>query len=148
MVNYARFAAALLVVAVFFFIADGFIHGQLLAAEHKAAIMEAGKPLEEDPSAFAYFAAFDLGKALVVMLIYIAVRAWLRPGAGAAIWSGIVAWFAVEMLPNIANMPFPFYRPETYWKWGALEIVPMIFGALLGGWIYRDARTAGGTIAS
>jgi hypothetical protein len=127
-----------LAAAVLYFAADGFIHGKLLGDEHRAAITGAGKPLKEDPKNYLYFAAFDLGKALVVMLLYTAARARFGPGLTAAIWAGLVAWFAIEMLPNIANMPFPFYDKSTYWKWGALEIVPMVLGAIAGGWIYRE----------
>jgi hypothetical protein len=140
-INYGRLIASIILASVFYFVADGVIHGKFLGADHKAAITGAGKQVKEDPTAFAYFAAFDLGKALVVMLLYVAGRARFGPGPTTAIWAGIVGWLAIEVLPNIANMPFPFYPKSVYWKWIALEFVPMVLGALLGGWVYKESVT-------
>lgn len=137
-INWSRLVVSVLVAGAFFFIADGMIHGIVLGEEHKAAILGAGKPVEDDPTAYAYFAAFDLGKALVVMLLYVAARARFGPGPRTAAWAGLVAWLAIELLPNLGNMPFPFYPKAFYWKWIALELVPMLAGAILGGWVYRE----------
>ncbi len=137
-INYGRLIVSIIVIAVFYFIADGMIHGKVLGEDHKAAITGAGKVVREDPTSFAYFAAFDLGKALVVMLLYVTARARFGPGASTAIFAGVVGWLAVEAVPNFANMPFPFYPKSVYWKWIALEFVPMVFGAILGGWIYKE----------
>jgi len=35
-------------------------------------------------------------------------------------------------------MPFPFYEKAFYWKWIGFEFVPMIVGAILGAWIYKE----------
>jgi hypothetical protein len=137
-INYVRFFAGAMVAAVFYFIADGFIHGKVLGEDHKAAITGAGKPLREDPSNFVYFAVFDLGKGVVVMLLYTAALTRFGSGVTTAVWAGAVGWLAIEALPNIANMPFPFYPKSVYWKWIALELVPMLIGAMLGGWIYKE----------
>jgi hypothetical protein len=137
-INYGRLILGAIVAGIFFFIADGLIHGKLLEADHKAAITAAGKPLTEDPTSFVYFGVFDLGKGLVVMLLYAAARARFGPGASTAIWAGVVGWLAVEALPNIAAMPLPFYPKMVYWKWITLEIVPMIIGAILGAWVYKE----------
>jgi hypothetical protein len=141
-INYGRVIAGAIVAAIFYFIADGFIHGALLGQEHKSAILNAGKPLEHDPSAYFYFAAFDLGKGLVVLLIYAAARPRFGPGPTTAIWAGLVAWFAIEALPQIAMMPFPFYEKSFYVRWLALEIVPMVIGAILGAWVYKEPAAA------
>jgi hypothetical protein len=70
-VNYGRLIAGALVSAVFYFIADGTIHGALLGKYHMAAWTNAGYPLTADNTAYIYFALFDLGKGLVAMLIYV-----------------------------------------------------------------------------
>ncbi len=138
-INYGRLIAGAIVAAIFYFIIDGMIHGMLLGQEHMAAIREAGKPVVHDPTAYLYFAAFDLGKGLVVLLIYAAARPRFGPGPSTAIWAGMVGWFAIEALPQIAAMPFPFYEKSFYWRWIALEIVPMVIGAILGVWIYKES---------
>jgi hypothetical protein len=141
-INYGRVIAGAIVAAIFYFIADGLIHGMLLGQEHMAAIREAGKAVVRDPTAYLYFAAFDLGKGLVVLLIYAAARPRFGPGPSTAIWAGLVAWFAIEVLPQIAMMPFPFYEKSFYWRAIALEIVPMVVGAILGAWIYKEPAAA------
>lgn len=103
-----------------------------------AAITEAGKPLQPDPTAYIYFAVFDLGKGLVALLVYTAARPRFGAGVKTAIWSGLLTWFAVEAIPQISNMPFPFYEKSFYWKWIGLEIVPVVIGAVLGAWIYKE----------
>ena len=138
-INYGRLIVAALVAAVFYFIADGMIHGKVLAEAHKAAITGAGKEMREDPTSFVYFAAFDLGKALVVMLLYVTARSRFGPGVSTAIFAGVVGWFAIEVVPNLANLPFPFYPKSVYWEWMAITFVPMVVGAILGGWIYKEA---------
>ena len=64
-INYARLAAGAILAGIFYFIAAGFIHGAILGSGHMAAITAAGKPIQNDPTAYAYFAIFDLGKGLV-----------------------------------------------------------------------------------
>jgi hypothetical protein len=144
-INYPRLIVGALLVGIFYFVADGFIHGAILGPEHAAAITEAGKPLQRDPTAYAYFFVFDFGKAFVALIIYAAAR----PSAGislkAAIWSGLIDWLATEALPSIAAMPFPFYQKSFYLKWIGLEIAPMVIGAILGAWIYKEPAPASST---
>jgi len=137
-INWGRVIASAIVAGIFFFFLDGFIHGAVLGPEHMAAVTGAGKEVRHNPTGYVYFAAFDLGKGLVAMLIYAAARTRFGPGVKTAIWAGLVAWFAIEALPQIAAMPFPFYSKTFYWKWIALELVPMVIGAVLGAWIYKE----------
>jgi hypothetical protein len=142
-INYGRLVLGAIVAAVFYFIADGFIHGAILGPSHMAAIAALGKPIVPDPTAYFYFAVFDLGKGFVVLLIYTAARTRFGPGIKTAIWSGLLAWFAIEALPQISEMPFPFYAKSFYVKWIALELIPMVLGALLGAWLYRAPNVEG-----
>src|SRR6478672_1818277 len=106
-VNYGRVIAGALLAGSVYFVADAIIHGAFLGGEHMAAIVAAGKPLRHNPSSYAYFAAFDLGKGLVAVLVYAAARPRFGPGVRTAIWAGLLAWFATEALPQIAAMPLP-----------------------------------------
>ena len=137
-INTTRLLLATLVTAVLYFIFDGIIHGALMGAETEAGIVAAGKTVEHDPTAFGYFALYDLGKALVAMLFYVFARARLGAGPITAVWAGVIAWLGVEALPAIAQMPFPFYSKWFFVKIMALEIVPMILGAIAGAWVYKE----------
>ncbi|MGI8837238.1 MAG: hypothetical protein ACR2H4_11455 [Pyrinomonadaceae bacterium] len=137
-INYGRLIAGALLAAVFYFIADGTIHGAVLENDHMAAITAAGKPVVHDPTAYFYFAVFDLGKGLVAMLIYVAARVPCKPGPKTAVVAGLITWLAVEVLPAIAAMPFPFYEKSFYLKVIAFELVPMVIGAILGAWVYKE----------
>ena len=137
-INYGRLIAGALIAAVFYFIADGTTHGALLGKYHMAAISGAGYPLRPDPTAYFYFGLFDLGKGLVAMLIYVAARTRFGAGVKTAVWTGLVAWLAIEVLPSIEWMPFPFYEKSFFVKVIALELVPMVIGAILGAWIYKE----------
>ena len=141
-INTTRLALATLVTAVLYFIFDAVIHGAIMGAETEAGIVAAGKTVEHDPIAFAYFALFDLGKALVAMLFYVFARARLGVGPITAVWAGLIAWLAVEALPAIAQMPFPFYSKWFFVKVMALELVPMVAGAVAGAWVYREESSA------
>lgn len=141
-INYGRVIAGTLLAGVFYFIADGVIHGVLLAGDYLAAMTRLGIPLEGDPTAYAYFAAFDFGKAFVAVFFYAAARPRFGPGIKTAVCSGLFAWLAVEALPSIAAMPFPFFEKSHHLKVMLLEIVPMVIGAILGAWIYREPPAA------
>ena len=141
-VNYGRLIAGAVLAGVFYFIADGFVHGALLSEYHMAAITSAGKPVVHDPTAYFYFAVFDLGKGLVAMLIYVAARVPGKPGPKTAVVAGLITWLAIEVLPAIAAMPFPFYEKSFYLKVIAFELVPMVIGAILGAWIYKGPVTS------
>lgn len=140
-INYGRLIAGALLAAVFYFIADGTIHGALLSEYHMAAITNAGYPVKHDPTAYFYFAVFDLGKGLVAMLIYVAARVPCKPGPKTAAVAGLITWLAIEVLPAIAAMPLPFYEKSFYVKIIALELVPMVIGAILGAWVYKERES-------
>ncbi|MEP6743684.1 MAG: hypothetical protein ABJB61_14395 [bacterium] len=137
-INYGRLILGTLVAGAFYFITDGFIHGALLGKYHVAAIVGAGKPLTADNTAYIYFAAFDLGKGLVAMLIYVAARVPCGPGPKTAVTTGLIAWLAMSVLPSIEWMPFPFYEKIFFVKVMALQLVPMVLGAILGAWLYKE----------
>jgi hypothetical protein len=140
-INTQRLILGTLPAAIVYFICDAVIHGAILGAEHQAAIIGAGKPVANDPTAFGYFALFDLGKGFVAMLVYVFARTRLGAGPVTAVWAGLIAWLAVEALPAIAAMPFPFYTKWFYVKVMALEVVPMILGAVAGAWLYKEGTT-------
>ena len=142
--NYGRLILGAVVAGVIYFVCDGTIHGALLGQYHMAAVTRVTPNPTADNTSYIYFALFDLGKGLVAMLIYLAARARCGPGPKTAVWAGLVAWLAVEVLPSIEWMPFPFYEKSFFVKVMALELLPMVLGAVIGAWLYKDAVTSEG----
>jgi hypothetical protein len=133
-----RLLLSALIVGVFYFLADFVVHGLLLSADHLAAVNATGKQPTEHWSDYVMFALFDLGKALVVMLIYVFARTRFTPGVQTAVIAGLTGWFAIEVLPALSEMPVSFYPRSVYLKWMAFELVPMTAGAVLGAWLYSE----------
>ena len=142
--NYGRLILGAVVAGVIYFVCDGTIHGALLGQYHMAAVTRVTPNPTADNTSYIYFALFDLGKGLVAMLIYLAARARCGPGPKTAVWAGLVAWLAVAVLPSIEWMPFPFYEKSFFVKVMALELIPMVLGAVVGAWLYKDAVTGEG----
>lgn len=137
-INIGRVLLGTLAAGIFYFIADGLIHGAVLAGEYLSAFKNLNLEVKEDPAGYGYFALFDLGKAFVAVMIYALARPRLGAGVRTAIWAGVLAWLACEVVPGIAEMPFPFFPKWYHVKLMALELVPMVLGAILGAWIYRE----------
>lgn len=137
-INTQRLLLCTLVTAVVYFIFDGIVHGAILGAEYEAGIVAAGKTVVHDPVSFGYFGLFDLGKGFVAMLFYVFARARLGAGPRTAAIAGLVTWLAVETLPAIAQMPFPFYDRMFFTKLIALQLVPSVVGAVVGAWLYKE----------
>jgi hypothetical protein len=141
-IHTARLALATAVAAALYFVFDGVIHGAILGEAHAAAITAAGKPLTHDPTSYAYFAAYDLGKAFVALAFYAVGRVALGAGRTTGLYAGLVAWLAVEALPAIAAMPIPFYGKTFHLQLLSLELVPVVLGALVGCWLYERRASA------
>ena len=138
--NYGRLILGAVVAGVIYFVCDGTIHGALLGQYHMAAVTRLTPNPTADNTSYIYFALFDLGKGLVAMLIYLAARARCGPGPKTAVWAGLVTWLAVAVLPSIEWMPFPFYEKSFFVKVMAFELLPMVLGAVIGAWLYKDAE--------
>ena len=137
-INYGRLLLGTIAAGVVYFIADGVIHSLLLGHYHMNAVAIYGNRYRPSNTAFFYFAIFDLGKGLVAMLIYVAARARFGPGGKTAVWAGVVAWLALEVFPSVQWMPFPFYGRRFLAQVIVYEFVPMILGAVLGAWLYKE----------
>lgn len=138
-INYARVVIGAIVVAVFYFLTDGVIH-TLLGQYHVNAITGAGKLVqaEADKTSMFYFAAYDLCKGLVALLIYAGVRPRFGAGVKTAAWAGLVTWLACIVAPTIAAMPFPFYERIYFYKLIAMSLITVILGAIVGAAIYKE----------
>ncbi len=141
-VNFGRLMLSAIVAGVIYFVCDGTIHGALLGQYHMAAVKAVNPNPTADNTAYIYFALFDLGKGLVAMLIYVSARVPCGAGPKTAAIAGLIAWLATEVLPSIEWMPFPFYDKSFFVKVIALELLPMVLGAVLGAWLYKGPVVA------
>ena len=139
-INTSRLLLGALLAGIVYFICDGIIHSAILASDYEAAMRKLGinPEHEHDPMSFVFFGVFDFLKGLVAMLFYVMARTRFGAGPKTAAIAGVVAWLACEVTPAVAAMPFPFFPKTHYLTLIALELIPMILGAIAGAWAYRE----------
>ena len=127
--NVGRWILGGIVAGIVYFIGDGVVHGVLLK-QHWASILGAiNVDAEKALKTPQIFGIYDLVKGLIAVWIY----------AGIA---GIVTWAAAIPLPLIGLIPMKFFSAGFVALWSAYAIVPMIIGAVVGAWLYREDATA------
>jgi hypothetical protein len=127
-----------IVAGIVYFIGDGIVHG-LLLKQHWVTILSAVN-VDADTALKtpAIFGTYDLIKGLVAVWIYAAIRPRFGAGARTAVIAGIVTWLAAVPLPLIGLIPMKFFNAGFVGLWSAYAFVPMILGALVGAWLYRE----------
>ena len=58
--------------------------------------------------------------------------------AGTAVIAGIATWLAAIPLPLIGLIPMKFFDAGFVGLWAAYAFIPMIVGAVVGAWLYRE----------
>lgn len=136
--NIGRLIVGGIVAAIIYFIGDGVVHGALLK-QHWASILGAiNVDAEKALKTPAIFGLYDLIKGFAAVWIYAAIRPRFGPGVGTAIIAGLITWLVAIPLPLIGLIPMKFFPPSFVALWSAYAIVPMIIGAVVGAWIYRE----------
>jgi hypothetical protein len=137
-INYGRLIVGAIVAAVFYFITDGVIH-TVLGQYHINAITSAGKAAQAgDPTAYIWFALYDVAKGLAALLIYAGIRPRFGPGVKTAVWAGVVTWLAAIVAPALAAVPFPFYERTYFVKLTIFSLITVVIGAVIGAAIYKE----------
>lgn len=127
-----------IVAAIIYFIGDGVVHGVLLK-DHWASILGAiNVDAEKALKTPQIFGIYDLIKGIAAVWVYAAIRPRFGAGPGTAVIAGVVVWLAAIPLPLIGLIPMKFFSAEFVALWSAYAIVPMILGALVGAWLYRE----------
>jgi len=136
--NIGRLIFGGLIAAIVYFIGDGVVHGALLK-DHWASVLGAiHVDSEKALHTPAIFGIYDLIKGFAAVWIYAAIRPRFGAGAGTAAIAGVITWLVAIPLPLIGLLPMKFFPAEFVGLWAAYAIVPMVIGALVGAWIYRE----------
>ncbi len=126
------------VAAIIYFIGDGVVHGALLKQQWASILGAINVDAEKALKTPAIFGLYDLIKGFAAVWIYAAIRPRFGAGAGTAVIAGLIAWLVAVPLPLIGLIPMKFFPPSFVALWSAYAIVPMILGALVGAWLYRE----------
>ena len=136
--NVGRFILGGIVAAIIYFIGDGVVHGALLK-QHWGTILGA---INVDPEKALktpqIFGIYDLIKGFAAVWIYAAIRPRFGPGVGTAVIAGLITWLLAVPAPLIGLIPMKFFPPGFVALWSAYDVVPMIIGAVVGAWLYRE----------
>ncbi len=140
-INWGRVLAGGLLAAIIAFLSDGFLHEKLLAADWKAVY--AGLGISEPGQgshglALAYFAVFELGRGLVSLFLYAAMRSGFGPGPKTAALAGVVAWIAFSVTGPAQFIPLGFFSHALWVKAGAFQLVTSVVAAIAGAALYRE----------
>ncbi len=136
--NVSRLIIGGLVASILYFIGDGVVHGVLLKTHWVSILGAINVDADKALKTPAIFGLYDLIKGFAAVWIYAAIRPRLGAGAGTAVIAGIITWLVAIPLPLIGLIPMKFFSPGFVALWAAYAIVPMIFGAVVGAWIYRE----------
>jgi len=124
-----------LLAGIVYFLGDGLVHGVLLKQQWAAIL---GPQTQQDLHSPAYFLPYDLLKGLAVMWIYAGIRPRFGPGPKTAVLAGLAGWFLVIPVALLGLLPMNFFSTQFVMLWSVYGVVPMVVGALVGGWIYRE----------
>ena len=138
-INWGRVLAGGLLAAVIAFLSDGFLHEKLLKADWGAIYAGLGASEPKHGSlGLLYFAVFELGRGLVSLFLYAAMRSSFGPGPRTAALAGIVAWIAFSVTGPAQFIPLGFFSHALWIKAGAFQLVTSIVAAIAGAALYRD----------
>jgi len=142
-INWARLLIGALIATIIAFLSDGFLHEQLLKADWKAVYDNLGAtPTVEHGSHMVYFVAFELGRGLVSMFVYVMMRPHFGPGPKTAALAGVVAWLAFSVTGPAQFIPLGFFSNALWAKVMVFQLVTSVLAAIAGAAIYKDALSS------
>ncbi len=113
--------------------------GSVLFMEEAQAALEAHNLSLDLTAGFMVMTVLvSLLTGLVLVFFYAAVRPRLGPGPKTAVIVGVVVWLAGYFLSLVGYGMLGLYATGILVKWGAVGLLELILGALLGGRIYRE----------
>ncbi len=145
-INWGRLVLGGVVAAIIMFVADGFIHGQIVDTDWKA-VYAGLRAVEPEPhgASMVYFAVFELGRGLIAMLFYATMRTHFGAGPKTAVLAGIASWVAFSLTGPAQFIPLGFFSTALWIKVGALHLITSIIATIAGAALYKDSaatRTA------
>lgn len=141
-INWGRFFIGGVIASIICFVSDGVLHEKIVKADWMAVYANLGASLPlENTMSMAYFAAFELGRGFIMMLLYVLMRPTCRPGPKTAAWAGLIAWIAFSLTGPAQFIPLQFFSNALWVKVGAFQLVTSIVAALAGAVLYKDSGT-------
>jgi hypothetical protein len=139
-INWVRMLVGGLIAAIIAFVTDGFLHERLLSADWKAVYDNLGASVPtEHGGHMAYFVAFELGRGLVSIFIYVMMRPHFGPGPKIAALAGVMAWIAFSVTGPAQFIPLGFFSNTLWVKVVAFQLVTSILATVAGAALYKDA---------
>jgi hypothetical protein len=141
--NWGRVLGGGLLAAVLCFMSDGFLHEKLLHADWQAlfAGLHIPEPGHEN-GGLAHFALYDLGRGLLALFLYAAMRPRFGPGPKTAACAGVVAWIAISVTTPAQFIPLGFLSTALWIKAAAYQLVTSIVATLAGAALYKESPAA------
>lgn len=139
-INWGRVTSGGLIAALIAFLTDGFLHEKLLGSDWKAVYDGLRTtPPDHGSMGLVYFAVFELGRGLLSIFLYAALRSHLGPGPRTAAWAGVAAWAAFSITGPAQFIPLGFFSNALWVKVAAFQLVTSILAAIAGAAPYREA---------
>ncbi|HEV3110945.1 MAG TPA: hypothetical protein VGY99_10665 [Candidatus Binataceae bacterium] len=139
-INVGRVIVGGIIAGVICFFGDGIVHGVLLKDRWAGIMTALGKSSADVGRQHpGYFLAYDLLKGVLAVWLYAAMRPRFGPGPATALLAAITIWLLVIPTPIIGLLPMEFFSAKFAVLWSLYGLVPIIIGALIGAWIYREA---------
>ena len=141
-ISWGRVFLGGLVAAVVWWVAEGIVHGVLLAADWDAAMVALGRTQEQMQAGMAHFMMLVTAWCVITGILGVWIYAAIRPRFGAgpktAVIAGIALWCGVYLLPSIVDLA------QQLWP-AKLTCIPLItsffesiLATLAGAWLYRE----------
>jgi hypothetical protein len=143
-IHWGRALGGGLLAALICFFTDGFLHEKLVEADWQAvyAGLRTAPPQHHGSGELVYFAVFELGRGLVSLFLYVAMRSTFGPGPRTAALAGVVGWIAFSVTGPAQFIPEGFYSNGLWVKVAAYQLVTSILATVAGAALYRSPAGA------
>lgn len=138
-INWGRVLGGGLLAAVLCFLSDGFLHEKLLHADWQAlfAALRIPEPTHES-GGLGWFALYDLGRGLMAVFTYAAIRPRFGAGPKTAACAGVVIWIVASLTTPAQFIPLGFLSTALWLKAAAYQLVTSILATIAGAALYKE----------
>ncbi|MGA7522628.1 MAG: hypothetical protein WBW84_09100 [Acidobacteriaceae bacterium] len=118
------------------------VDGVILAPRWARDMSRLGRP-GFTATQMVLFSAISIAMGLVAVWIYAAIRPRFGAGMRTAIWAGIAAWVAMELLPNASMMwASGLFNNHLTLYTTAGALIELVVGTVVGAALYREMGAA------
>jgi hypothetical protein len=138
-VNWGRLALGGVIAGIIAFVTDGILHEHLIHHHWEALVKGLNMPQQgHSPTAFAYFAIYELGRGFVSLFVYAMMRARFGAGPRTAAWAGVVGWVAFSVTGPAQFIPLGFFSDTLWCLAGAYQLVTSVVATIAGAAAYAE----------